>query len=133
MPRKKRGSPLASAGPRPGGRPITWKLRADDRDVLHGAAARAGTPGSDVARELVEAAAAATPSVPREHAPTVTQNVRFPQELLDALAHSARYVGLDVSLWLMLLTTPAGDLLVQQLAAARELRGHLSRVRLRQL
>jgi len=123
---KTRGSPMKPAGPYPAGRPIPWKLPLDDRDALHADATAAGTTVSELVREMIDAAAAKTPAVSQDRE-LVQQSVRFSQEMLDAITQSAHAVGLDAALWLMLLTTPAGDRLIKQLEAARLTRRRLKR------
>lgn len=117
MARRPKGTPL-DAPER--SRPVSWKLRASERQRLqheledeHGALA-------DYFRQRIAAAVDATGRAPGSKSDElVSTSLRMDAPMMAAVSHAAALAGLDAKTWLSLVTTESGDVLLRQLMAAR--------------
>lgn len=109
--------PLTPAGARKSGRQVQVQVPAEVRDALHREADENGTTASELIRERCDAAAAATPLVQRS-GEQAWVCARLSQDRLDAIEYAARSATIEPTVWLRLVTTQAGRVLLAQLQAA---------------
>ena len=104
---------------------MSWKLPLSDRDRLNALKEDEGEGHgflSDYFRACIEAAVAVTPEPSDGADELVRTSARFKAEEMSEISRAASAAGIEPTLWLTLITSSYGEVLLKQLAAARDLR-----------
>jgi hypothetical protein len=99
--------------------PVVWRIPADNRDRLNHLKDEGHGTLAEHFRERITAAADATPPQSADPREFVKTSLRPDAALNAAITRAAAAAGLEPRTWLMLITTDLGDVLLEQLAAAR--------------
>ena len=122
--KRRKGTPLddvtrASNGV---GRPVQWRVPRAEHEAFHALTEARGMAASELARDIVDAAARETGSVEPASDDYAYLSARMPHEAIAQLSAAAGACELEPVAWLRLITTSAGDVLLRQLQAAKRVR-----------